>query len=130
MTGPGRNDRCPCGSGKKFKKCCLTAHEAERDGMVVNFEDDDLDELSNSVLDLIKQGELDEAEARSRELLRRYPDVIDGLDRLARVYEARGDRAKAASYHRQAAHFADTHEDFDPEIAIDHRAAADRLERS
>ncbi|MFH6568402.1 MULTISPECIES: SEC-C metal-binding domain-containing protein [Pseudomonas] len=25
MKGPkvGRNDRCPCGSGKKFKKCCL-----------------------------------------------------------------------------------------------------------
>jgi SEC-C motif-containing protein len=20
---PGRNDRCPCGSGKKFKACCL-----------------------------------------------------------------------------------------------------------
>jgi hypothetical protein len=20
---PGRNDRCPCGSGRKFKKCCL-----------------------------------------------------------------------------------------------------------
>jgi uncharacterized protein YecA (UPF0149 family) len=19
----GRNDRCPCGSGKKYKKCCL-----------------------------------------------------------------------------------------------------------
>ena len=19
----GRNDRCPCGSGKKFKKCCI-----------------------------------------------------------------------------------------------------------
>lgn len=19
----GRNERCPCGSGKKFKKCCL-----------------------------------------------------------------------------------------------------------
>ena len=19
---PGRNDACPCGSGKKFKKCC------------------------------------------------------------------------------------------------------------
>ncbi|MGH9251102.1 MAG: SEC-C metal-binding domain-containing protein [Acidimicrobiales bacterium] len=19
---PGRNDRCPCGSGKKFKRCC------------------------------------------------------------------------------------------------------------
>jgi uncharacterized protein YchJ len=22
----GRNDPCPCGSGKKFKKCCLTEH--------------------------------------------------------------------------------------------------------
>jgi peptide deformylase len=21
--GPGRNDPCPCGSGKKFKKCCM-----------------------------------------------------------------------------------------------------------
>jgi len=20
----GRNDQCPCGSGKKYKKCCLT----------------------------------------------------------------------------------------------------------
>jgi len=20
---PGRNDPCPCGSGKKFKRCCL-----------------------------------------------------------------------------------------------------------
>jgi hypothetical protein len=23
----GRNDRCPCGSGKKYKKCCLTEQE-------------------------------------------------------------------------------------------------------
>ncbi|TDR94835.1 DUF1186 domain-containing protein [Enterovirga rhinocerotis] len=23
----GRNDPCPCGSGKKFKKCCLEAHD-------------------------------------------------------------------------------------------------------
>jgi len=22
-TKAGRNDRCPCGSGKKFKKCCM-----------------------------------------------------------------------------------------------------------
>jgi uncharacterized protein YecA (UPF0149 family) len=21
----GRNDLCPCGSGKRFKKCCLTS---------------------------------------------------------------------------------------------------------
>ncbi|MGC8119861.1 YchJ family protein [Marinobacter sp. VGCF2001] len=23
MLKPGRNDRCPCGSGKKYKACCL-----------------------------------------------------------------------------------------------------------
>ncbi len=25
----GRNDPCPCGSGKKYKKCCLPIHEGE-----------------------------------------------------------------------------------------------------
>ncbi len=38
MTKIGRNDPCPCGSGKKYKKCCeakdsaprkLTAHKIE-----------------------------------------------------------------------------------------------------
>jgi hypothetical protein len=24
----GRNDPCPCGSGKKYKKCCLRKHES------------------------------------------------------------------------------------------------------
>ncbi len=25
-----RNDPCPCGSGKKYKKCCMTKVEADR----------------------------------------------------------------------------------------------------
>jgi hypothetical protein len=28
MSKAGRNDLCPCGSGKKFKRCC--AHKVER----------------------------------------------------------------------------------------------------
>ncbi len=28
MTQPGRNDPCPCGSGKKYKKCCLREESA------------------------------------------------------------------------------------------------------
>ncbi|HEU4534723.1 MAG TPA: SEC-C metal-binding domain-containing protein [Polyangiaceae bacterium] len=27
MTKIGRNDPCPCGSGKKYKKCCLAKDE-------------------------------------------------------------------------------------------------------
>ena len=34
MAKPGRNDLCPCGSGKKYKQCCLMRDEAaERERM-------------------------------------------------------------------------------------------------
>jgi len=29
MEKAGRNDPCPCGSGKKYKKCCLPMQEAD-----------------------------------------------------------------------------------------------------
>ncbi|MCM3901529.1 MAG: SEC-C metal-binding domain-containing protein [Pyrinomonadaceae bacterium] len=29
MTKTSRNDPCPCGSGKKYKKCCLRSVEAD-----------------------------------------------------------------------------------------------------
>jgi hypothetical protein len=34
VHGPrvGRNEPCPCGSGKKYKKCCLAKDEAARRG--------------------------------------------------------------------------------------------------
>jgi hypothetical protein len=37
----------------------------------------------------IKEGRLDEAERTCKELMTRYPDQIDGIERLAAVYEAR-----------------------------------------
>lgn len=138
MVQIGRNDPCPCGSGKKHKRCCLprqeaaqeAARQAEARGRQVESDYDQLDERSNGVLALIKRGRLDEAEAQARDLLQRYPDVIDGLSRLAAVYEAKGDKAKAVEYHRKAAVFAETNDGYDPEIAMDHREAAARLERA
>ena len=32
MKKLGRNDPCPCGSGKKYKQCCLKAEDLPRDG--------------------------------------------------------------------------------------------------
>ena len=29
MASPGRNELCPCGSGRKFKHCCLQAFNAD-----------------------------------------------------------------------------------------------------
>ena len=30
MALTGRNDTCPCGSGKKFKKCCEAKEQSKR----------------------------------------------------------------------------------------------------
>lgn len=38
----GRNDSCPCGSGKKYKKCCLPADQArESEALRVRAEETD-----------------------------------------------------------------------------------------
>ena len=109
MTKIGRNVPCPCGSGKKYKKCCLLYQDG-RPASVPPIKDravyTDLDQLSYIVVDLINQTELEKAEAVSRQLLTEYPAQVDGFDRLAMVYEARGDRKKAAEYYRKAANFA------------------------
>ena len=124
MAQVGRNQPCPCGSGKKYKRCCLAKDEALASERLRaravdhdRWEDDDLAETSNAVVDLIDAGRLDEAEAAARDLLLRYPDVVDGLERLGMVYLARGDRKRAADYYRQAAAFILENPDgFDGEI--------------
>jgi Flp pilus assembly protein TadD len=110
MAKIGRNAPCPCGSGKKYKKCCLLPKggKGQKYAPTTKFIPvyTQLDQLSNSVVDLIKQNRLDEAEAVSRRLLTEYPDQVDGLNRLAMVYEARGENGQAADYYRKAADFA------------------------
>ena len=123
MAKIGRNAPCPCGSGKKYKKCCLSADEeaARRSrppmppppGFV--WEEDPLDKLSNRVVDLIEAGRLDEADAVCDQLAAEYPDMIDPIERRAMVLEARGDAAAAAHHYRLAADYARTHEGFEPD---------------
>jgi tetratricopeptide (TPR) repeat protein len=119
MTKIGRNAPCPCGSGKKYKKCCLNKDEDLRSRArqpTPVLDEDDLDELSNRVVDLIDRGKLDQAEAAAIKLLQRYPEVHDGLERLAAVHEARGDFLQAAKYYQQAAELVAKLDDYDPEM--------------
>jgi len=138
MARIGRNQPCPCGSGKKYKLCCLPIHrEAERERTRIrhapllpewNDDLDDFDARSNRVVDLIHLGQLDEAEAAACDLLRRHPDQIDGFERLAMVYEARGERSKAAEYYRKAVRFAEANASlFDEELIDDLRRSAAKL---
>ncbi len=132
-----RNDPCPCGSGRKYKKCCMEA-DAKRPpapvGLIPGFSPEspyfstDLDDLSNSVIGLIDSGELDAAEAVCRRLQAEYPDQVDGIWRLAMVCEARGDRAAAAKYYREAAAFMQTNEGFDEEGIADMLESAKLME--
>ena len=142
MGNVGRNDPCPCGSGQKYKRCCLPRDEAaaaavraadrarpvERSAsppVAILADDDGLDAASNGVIDLIDAGRLDDAERAAQDLLARYPDVHDGLERVAMVAAARGDRARAAEYYRKAADFVHARPDwYDAEMETYLRARA------
>lgn len=135
MPKTGRNDPCPCGSGKKYKLCCLemdraaefapaiaqrVALQAQKANKTAQRKDyqaelletqttlreaQALDAASNAVVDLVHAGRLDEAEQAARELLVRYPEVHDGYDRLGMVHEARGQFREAADCYRKLIEF-------------------------
>ena len=148
MAKIGRNDPCPCGSGKKYKKCCLAGDEAaaraahptqqaavpaRRPSLASYFQEhDESDELtaaSNAVVDMVQAGNLDAAEQAAHDLLARFPDVHDGYDRLGMVCEARGDRRQAADYYRKAINVIRDHPDaYDPEFEAVFQKLIDRLE--
>ena len=142
----GRNDPCHCGSGQKYKRCCLekdqaaesevfaarraeaAAKEAEFAAKVAamraefeqghEVEEDELTDASNAAVDLVQAGKLEEAEKAARELLVRFPEVHDGFDRLGMVHEARGEKQLAADCYRKVVEFCRAHPDqYDPDFA-------------
>ena len=116
---PGRNQPCHCGSGVKYKRCCLAKdEEAERQAretagvegatgtcLCPDCEQEVFD-LSADAMDLIEAGRIDEAEPICRELCERFPELVEGPELLAGVYEDRGDRLGAAALYRRAAEVA------------------------
>ena len=148
MAKIGRNDPCACGSGKKYKKCCMARDEAAalaarppqaaaapaRQPSLASYfqEQDDLDELteaSNAVIDMVHAGDLDAAAQAAHDLLARFPDVHDGYDRLGMVCEARGDHRQAADYYRRAITVIRDHPDnYDPGFEDVFQKLVDRLE--
>jgi tetratricopeptide (TPR) repeat protein len=145
MAKIGRNDLCPCNSGKKYKKCCMAGDEAAaraarpaqpaavpaRRTSWASYvqEHDELTETSNAVVDMVQAGNLDAAEQAAHELLARFPDVHDGYDRLGMVCEARGDHRQAADYYRKAINVIRNHPDnYDPEFEGVFQKLIERLE--
>ena len=138
MAKIGRNQPCPCGSGRKYKRCCW---QRDRGAPVpatpavsphgYHLAETDLDWLSNSVVKLVDEGRLDEADAACEQLRTRYPEVHDWLMRKAMVYEARGKTELAIEYFERTIAWMDAHpENFDPESRDPFRKDIERLRGS
>jgi tetratricopeptide (TPR) repeat protein len=145
MAKIGRNQPCPCGSGKKYKRCCLSKDQASRvaaarhgaqrlpapptNGFFLG--EDDLDELSNRVVDLINDGRLQEAEVACQELKEQYPEVIDWIQRTAMLHEARGETQQAIHYYEHTLQYMDANpDDFEELSRESSRAAIERLRQT
>lgn len=103
LNGPGRNDPCPCASGKKYKHCCEERYRRQRARAAEEMRqmpqgafEGPLDELSNAALDAIELGWYGEAERLIERLQREHPQMPDGWDRLGMLREAQGRYAEAA----------------------------------
>jgi tetratricopeptide (TPR) repeat protein len=62
---PGRNDSCPCGSGKKYKRCC------GQESAMPQLDHSEIDALAA----LVNAGRSSEAEAKAHRLLERFPQI-------------------------------------------------------
>jgi hypothetical protein len=144
MAKIGHNESCPCGTGKKYKRCCLAAQAAlpELPPAAVNQVDppqsdddlcdcclDALDERADRALDLILEGYLDEAETMAHHLMRDFPREVEGVDLLSMVSEARGERERAAKLLRRAIDIVQVHPYHDVETRVLMRRRLTQLEQ-
>jgi tetratricopeptide (TPR) repeat protein len=148
MAKIGRNELCPCGSGKKYKRCCLASDEAAaREKRAANaalsaaataahqhahFCHDcshQLDDAANAVFALIDAKKFDEAEQAAHDVLARFPSVHDGYECLGRLRQAKGEHQQAVDCYRRVIEFARQEPHlYDPEFVDYFQDLIDRLE--
>ena len=90
----GRNDKCPCGSGRKYKKCCYRAASAAVQAAP-----------PDPFLAAVAQhqaGRLEAAEAGYRALLQRQPQHADAIHYLGLIAYQRGGYAQAVGLFEQS----------------------------
>lgn len=77
----GRNDPCPCGSGKKFKQCCLQVERVQQQSLLAA-----VPQAMRTALAHHQAGRLPQAEAIYHQILRvvpRHPDALHLLGTIA-----------------------------------------------
>ena len=123
MRKIGRNEPCPCGSGRKYKQCCLSQREAahaaeqasaqERKAAVV------------AVDGLAIAGRMDEAELAARQLIQRWPNNYEGYYSLGLVHQLSSNHQAAADCYWKVLEILDARADLHtPEFIAFHRHLA------
>ena len=147
MAKIGRNDPCPCGSGKKHKKCCSASgaspvasveivpassaphhHACDVCGRGDDDEIDEINERADHILDEILDGRVDDAEALCHNFIQDFPDDAEGFDLLSMVFEERGQRERALELLRKALGIADANPEYDDEARLLMRERLEELE--
>jgi predicted TPR repeat methyltransferase len=104
LNNIGRNDPCPCGSGKKYKRCCLPRENVplradRRQGVSDAF---DIPQAIQAGMADHRAGRLPEAKAIYRKVLTFDPRNPDALHLLGVIAHQVGDHQQAIEYIRLA----------------------------
>jgi hypothetical protein len=115
----GRNDPCPCGSGKKYKKCCLAKHEAARPSVQepagpgaghnaarwlseAEAELAHLDELMHEAEHATEDGRFERAEELALMIRKQSPLTIHSAYLFGKLRAAQGRWGEAAAAYQEA----------------------------
>lgn len=132
MAKPGRNDRCPCGSGKKYKTCCLMRDEAAETERLAALQAEREDHAAAKRLDLRAIREAITANfAGSDPLDDVFEDELDAASNavVGLIKAGKLDDAEAADCYRKVIDFLRHRPDYaDPEMAEDYTKLIAKLD--
>src|SRR5512142_2720187 len=90
MRALGRNDLCPCGSGKKYKKCCLPKVATPSSSAAVQGGQVNANEAIQAALQHHQAGRLEQAAEIYQQVLQRQPENADALHLLGLISHQSG----------------------------------------
>lgn len=125
MTNPLRNDPCPCGSGLKYKKCCL------KKDLLAAAADDDAGRLRAEGFRQMGMENWPEAIHLFKSCLETYPDPYEILSAIAACCDGAEDYLLATEYYEKALAVCPTKSQADVNYWIGLSAAcAERMEKA
>lgn len=104
MKTVGRNDSCPCGSGKKYKQCCMQRdlEQAAAKPVAAQQTTFKIPRAMQQALAHHEAGQLAEAEALFKQVLEADPHHADALYMLGVMASRAGNNAAAVEFIRKA----------------------------